>query len=59
MFVSLYRTEREKNALQEKLKTRSETAAQVVVEQTSEVDKEIEVLKRKNSELEAEILTIK
>lgn len=59
IFVPLRRTEQEKNALREKLKARSVTAAHVVAEQTTEMENEIEDLKMKNSELEAEILTIK
>ncbi|XP_034541944.1 centrosomal protein of 290 kDa isoform X2 [Notolabrus celidotus] len=53
------RLEQEKSALQKKLKARGVTADQVVGVRSTEMEKEVEELKKKNSELEAEILTIK
>ncbi|KAM3870148.1 centrosomal protein of 290 kDa [Diretmus argenteus] len=53
------RVEQEKMALQKKLKTRGVTADQVVGVLSVETEKEMEELRRKNSELETEILTIK
>lgn len=61
LFVSLcvHRLEQEKSALQKKLKARGVTADQVVVVRSNEMEKEIEELKKKNSALESQILTIK
>uniref|UniRef100_A0A671UTP0 Centrosomal protein 290 n=1 Tax=Sparus aurata TaxID=8175 RepID=A0A671UTP0_SPAAU len=53
------RLEQEKSALQKKLKARGVTADQVVVVRSNEMEKEIEELKKKNSALESQILTIK
>ncbi|KAM4572985.1 centrosomal protein of 290 kDa isoform 2-T2 [Odontesthes bonariensis] len=53
------RLEQEKGALQKKLKLRGVTADQVVGLRSTEMEKEIEELKKRNSELETEILTIK
>ncbi|XP_036961834.1 centrosomal protein of 290 kDa isoform X2 [Acanthopagrus latus] len=53
------RLEQEKNALQKKLKARGVTADQVVVVRANEMEKEIEELKKKNSDLESQILIIK
>uniref|UniRef100_UPI003AAC13AF centrosomal protein of 290 kDa n=1 Tax=Centroberyx gerrardi TaxID=166262 RepID=UPI003AAC13AF len=53
------RLEQEKTALQKKLKTRGVTADQVVGVRSTEMEKEMEELMRKNSELEMKILTIK
>ncbi|XP_074532941.1 centrosomal protein of 290 kDa [Halichoeres trimaculatus] len=53
------RLEQERNALQKKLKARGVTADQVVGVRSTEMEKEVEELKKKNSELEAEILNIK
>lgn len=57
--MSLCRLEQEKSALQKRAKARPVTTDQVVAAQTSEMEKEIEELKKKNSELEAHISTIK
>lgn len=57
--VSLCRLEQEKSALQKRAKARPVTADQVVAAQTSEMENEIEELREKNSELEAQICTIK
>ncbi|XP_049428981.1 centrosomal protein of 290 kDa [Epinephelus fuscoguttatus] len=53
------RLEQEKSALQKKLKGRGVTADQVVGVRSAEMEKEIEELKKKNSDLETQILTIK
>lgn len=53
------RLEQEKSALQKKLKARGVTADQVVGVRSTQMEKEIEELKKKNSDLEAEIITIK
>ncbi|XP_047453356.1 centrosomal protein of 290 kDa isoform X3 [Mugil cephalus] len=53
------RVEQEKGALQKKLKARGVTADQVVGVRSTEMEKEMEELKKKNSELETQILTIK
>ncbi|XP_013129234.1 centrosomal protein of 290 kDa isoform X1 [Oreochromis niloticus] len=53
------RLEQEKSALQKKLKARGVTADQVVGVRSTEMEKEMEELKKKNSDLETEILTIK
>ncbi|XP_072242523.1 centrosomal protein of 290 kDa isoform X1 [Leuresthes tenuis] len=53
------RLEQEKGALQKKLKLRGVTADQVVGLRSTEMETEIEELKKNNSELEMEILTIK
>lgn len=57
--VCVCRLEQEKNALQKKLKARGVTADQVVVVRANEMEKEIEELKKKNSDLESQILIIK
>ncbi|KAM3609329.1 uncharacterized protein V6R79_013026 [Siganus canaliculatus] len=53
------RLEQEKSALQKKLKARGVTADQVVGVRSSEMEKEVEELKKKNSDLETQIHTIK
>ncbi|XP_044048406.1 centrosomal protein of 290 kDa isoform X10 [Siniperca chuatsi] len=53
------RLEQEKSALQKKLKARGVTADQVVGVRSTEIEKEMEELKKKNSDLETQILTIK
>ncbi|XP_032378767.1 centrosomal protein of 290 kDa isoform X10 [Etheostoma spectabile] len=53
------RLEQEKSALQKKLKGRGVTADQVVGVRSTELEKEMEELKKKNSDLETQILTIK
>ncbi|XP_074489789.1 centrosomal protein of 290 kDa isoform X6 [Sebastes fasciatus] len=53
------RLEQEKSALQKKLKGRGVTADQVVGVRSTEMEKEMEELKKKNSDLETQILTIK
>ncbi|XP_060891969.1 centrosomal protein of 290 kDa isoform X2 [Labrus mixtus] len=53
------RLEQEKSALQKKLKARGVTVDQVVGVRSAEMEKEAEELKKKNSELETEIFTIK
>ncbi|XP_047248976.1 centrosomal protein of 290 kDa isoform X3 [Girardinichthys multiradiatus] len=53
------RLEQEKAALQKKLKGRGVTADQVVGARASEMEREIEELKKRNSDLEAQIETIK
>ncbi|XP_045893329.1 centrosomal protein of 290 kDa isoform X2 [Micropterus dolomieu] len=53
------RLEQEKSALQKKLKARGVTADQVVGVRSTEMEKEMEELKKKNSDLEKQILTIK
>lgn len=55
----LCRLEQEKGALQKKLKARGVTADQVVGVRATEMEKEVEELKKKNSDLETQILTIK
>lgn len=57
--MSLCRLEQEKSALQKRVKARPVTTDQVVAAQTAENEHEIEELKKKNSELEAQIATIK
>lgn len=59
IFVPFCRLEQEKSALQKRGKARPVTTDQVVAAQTSEMENEIEELKKKNSELEAQISTIK
>ncbi|XP_023810375.1 LOW QUALITY PROTEIN: centrosomal protein of 290 kDa [Oryzias latipes] len=53
------RLEQEKAALQKKLKARGVTADQVVGVRFTELEKETEELKKKNSELETELASIK
>ncbi|GLD61613.1 centrosomal protein of 290 kDa [Lates japonicus] len=53
------RLEQEKGALQRKLKARGVTADQVVGVRSSEMENEMEELKKKNSDLETQIFTIK
>ncbi|XP_057185912.1 centrosomal protein of 290 kDa isoform X2 [Triplophysa rosa] len=53
------RLEQEKLSLQKKLKTKGVTADQVVGVRTLEADREIEELKRRNSELEQQIKMIR
>ncbi|CAK6954564.1 centrosomal protein of 290 kDa [Scomber scombrus] len=53
------RLEQEKNALQKRLKARGVTADQVVGVRSTEMEKEIEELKKKNSDLETQIRTIR
>uniref|UniRef100_A0A665VRH7 Centrosomal protein 290 n=1 Tax=Echeneis naucrates TaxID=173247 RepID=A0A665VRH7_ECHNA len=53
------RLEQEKGALQRKLKARGVTADQVVGVRSTEMEKEMEELKKRNSELETQIRTIK
>ncbi|KAK2842693.1 hypothetical protein Q5P01_012893 [Channa striata] len=53
------RLEQEKSTMQKKLKGRGVTADHVVGVRSLELEKEMEELKKKNSDLEAEILTIK
>ncbi|KAA0724451.1 Centrosomal protein of 290 kDa [Triplophysa tibetana] len=53
------RLEQEKLTLQKKLKTKGVTADQVVGARTLEADREIEELKRRNSELEQQIKMIR
>ncbi|XP_034443047.1 centrosomal protein of 290 kDa isoform X2 [Hippoglossus hippoglossus] len=53
------RLEQEKGALQKKLKARGVTADQVVGVRATEMEKELEELKKKNVDLETQILTIK
>ncbi|XP_026168307.1 centrosomal protein of 290 kDa isoform X2 [Mastacembelus armatus] len=53
------RLEQEKSALQKKLKARGVTADQVVGLRSTEIEKEMEELKKKNSDLETQILTIR
>ncbi|XP_039988956.1 centrosomal protein of 290 kDa isoform X2 [Xiphias gladius] len=53
------RLEQEKAALQKKLKARGVTADQVVGVRSSEMEKEMQELQNKNSDLETQILTIK
>uniref|UniRef100_A0A665VRR3 Centrosomal protein 290 n=1 Tax=Echeneis naucrates TaxID=173247 RepID=A0A665VRR3_ECHNA len=50
---------KEKGALQRKLKARGVTADQVVGVRSTEMEKEMEELKKRNSELETQIRTIK
>lgn len=57
--VSLCRLEQEKSALQKRAKARPVTTDQVVAAQTAETEHEIQELKKKNCELEAQISTIK
>lgn len=54
-----HRLEQEKTSLQKKLKARGVTADQVVGLRSAEVEKEMEELKKKNSDLETEIFIIK
>ncbi|XP_070686542.1 centrosomal protein of 290 kDa [Pempheris klunzingeri] len=53
------RLEQEKSALQKKLKARGVTADQVVGVRSTEMEKEMEELKKKNSDLQTQILTIR
>ncbi|KAJ8002717.1 hypothetical protein DPEC_G00161840 [Dallia pectoralis] len=53
------RLEQEKTGLQRKVKARGVTADQVVALRTQESEKEMEELRRRNTELEQQILTIK
>ncbi|XP_029290176.1 centrosomal protein of 290 kDa isoform X3 [Cottoperca gobio] len=53
------RLEQEKSALQKKLKGRGVTADQVVGVRSTQLEKEMEELKKRNSELETHIVTIK
>ncbi|XP_015227720.1 PREDICTED: centrosomal protein of 290 kDa isoform X2 [Cyprinodon variegatus] len=53
------RLDQEKAALQKKLKARGVTADLVVGVRANEMDREIEELKKKNAELETQIVTIK
>ncbi|XP_054889786.1 centrosomal protein of 290 kDa isoform X3 [Poeciliopsis prolifica] len=53
------RLEQEKTALQKKLKARGVTADQVVGVRANDMERQIEELKKKNSELETQIVTIK
>ncbi|KAK9516253.1 hypothetical protein VZT92_024194 [Zoarces viviparus] len=53
------RLEQEKSLMQKKLKGRGVTADQVVGVRSTEMEKEMEELRRKNSDLETQILTIK
>ncbi|XP_053283715.1 centrosomal protein of 290 kDa isoform X2 [Pleuronectes platessa] len=53
------RLEQEKGTLQKKLKARGVTADQVVGVRATEMEKELEELKKKNLDLETQILTIK
>uniref|UniRef100_A0A6Q2YT91 Centrosomal protein of 290kDa coiled-coil region domain-containing protein n=1 Tax=Esox lucius TaxID=8010 RepID=A0A6Q2YT91_ESOLU len=53
------RLEQEKAGLQRKLKARGVTADQVVAARTQESEKDVEELRRRNAELEQQILTIK
>lgn len=55
----MFRLEQEKAGLQRKLKGRGVTADQVVGVRTQESEKELVELKRRNAELEQQILTIK
>lgn len=57
--LCLCRLEQEKSALQKRTKARSVTTDQVVAAQTAEMEHQIEELQKKNSELEAQISTIK
>lgn len=57
--VSLCRLEQEKSALQKRTKAPSVTTDQVVAAQTAQMENQMEELKKKNSELEAQISTIK
>lgn len=59
VFHCVSRLEQEKSALQKKLKARGVTADQVVGVRSIEMEKEIEELKKNNSDLETQILTIK
>ncbi|TKS73903.1 Centrosomal protein of 290 kDa [Collichthys lucidus] len=52
------RLEQERSALQKKLKTRGVTADQVFGVRSTEMEKEMEELKRKNSDLELQIFTM-
>ncbi|XP_014825491.1 PREDICTED: centrosomal protein of 290 kDa isoform X8 [Poecilia mexicana] len=53
------RLEQEKAALQKKLKARGVTADQVVGVRANDMERQIQELKKKNSELETQIVTIK
>lgn len=59
LYLLSSRLEQERNALQKKLKARGVTADQVVGLRSTEMEQEVEELKKKNSELETEILNIK
>lgn len=58
-FLFMYRLEQEKGALQKKLRARGVTADQVVGVRFTELEKEMEELKKKNSELETELASIR
>ncbi|XP_035521325.1 centrosomal protein of 290 kDa isoform X2 [Morone saxatilis] len=53
------RLEQERSAMQKKLKARGVTADQVVGVRSTEMEREMEELKKKNSDLERQIFTIK
>lgn len=55
----LSRLEQEKVALLKKLKARGVTADHVIGVRSAETEKELEELKRRNAELETQIVTIK
>lgn len=57
--VCVCRLEQERSALQKKLKARGVTADQVFGVRSTEMEKEMEELKRKNSDLELQIFTMK
>lgn len=58
-FHCAHRLEQEKSSLQKKLRGRGVTADQVVGARSAEMEMESEELRRKNSALETQILTIK
>lgn len=53
------RLEQERSALQKKLKARGVTADQVVGVRSTQMEEEMEELKRKNAELETQIVSIR
>lgn len=53
------RLEQERSALQKKLKARGVTADQVVGVRSTQMEEEMEDLKRKNAELETQIVSIR
>lgn len=55
----LGRLEQEKAAMQKKLKARGVTADQVVALRSTQVEQEMEELRRKNAELETQIRSIR
>ena len=57
--MALSRLEQEKVALQKKQSRRAVTADQVVGERSAEAEREMDELRRRNSELETEIYNIK